>query len=330
MVCIVLLGDTVRAEPVGAETKAAAEALFEEGKTLRQAGDCRGAIPKFEQSLALDPGVGTLLRLADCYEQEDRLASAWANFRHAASLAMEQEDPRRADIAKRRADEIEPRLARLTIDFGVNSDTPKLVVRRNSKRTGSTVELLASANRVAVPVDAGDYVIEVSAPGYDELKLTITLANGATEVVELPALVKTAPASDKPDETPGTSPKPESNVVEERVVHRYGQRLAALTLGVGSVGTGIVAAILLGVAAARDSEADLHCDGVVCRDLEGEELSHEAVELANLATAGFVVAGAAAAGALVLFLTAPPAYETVVVTPSASPTSAGLEVRWRW
>jgi hypothetical protein len=119
-------------------------------------------------------------------------------------------------------------------------------------------------------------------------------------------------------------------VVEERVVFRYRQRVASLVLAGGSVGTGIVAAVLLGAAAALDSDADLHCDARVCRDLEGEELSHDALELANLATAGFVVAGAAAAGALVLMLTAPPAYETIVVTPSASPTSAGIQVRVRW
>lgn len=320
LLCCAFLADGALAEPASAESKAAAEALFEEGKALRKEGKCAAAIPKFEQSLALDPGVGTLLRLADCFEQENRLASAWGSFRHAASLAMEQEDPRRAEIAKRRASELKPRLAHLTIDFGKNAGIPGLVVRRG------TVELEASANRVALPVDAGVYDIVVTAPDYEELKLRVTIVDGEDEVVGLPPLYREA-------ELPPPSPDPEEKepeVVEERVVHRYGQRLAALVLGAGSVGTGVVAAILLGVAAARDSEADLHCDGLVCRDLEGEELSHEALELANLATAGFVVAGASAVGALVLYLTAPPAYERIVVTPSASLTSGGLEVRVRW
>jgi serine/threonine-protein kinase len=59
--------------PVHAQTsgsnKAAAEALFSEGRTLAASGRCVEAIPKFQGSQKLDPGIGTLLNLAECYEQ---------------------------------------------------------------------------------------------------------------------------------------------------------------------------------------------------------------------------------------------------------------------
>ena len=57
--------------------KAAAEALFSEGRSLASAGKCDEAIPKFQASQKLDPGIGTLLNLADCYEKVGRTASAW-------------------------------------------------------------------------------------------------------------------------------------------------------------------------------------------------------------------------------------------------------------
>lgn len=317
---VTLVAASAGAEPASADAKAAAEALFEEGKELKSQGKCDEAIPKFEQSLQLDPGIGTLLRLADCFEEVGHFASAWANFRHAASLAKQQDDERRAELADERAAALEPKLTRLAIDFGDNTAIPGLIVRRG------TVELGRAMNRVALPVDAGTYQIEASAPGYRARRLTVKVAPGdAQQTVALPRLE----ALPQPRVVPLPPPVPPP-VTEEQVVVRYGQRVAALVLGVGSVATGVAAAVLAGSAAALDEDADTHCDGVACRDRVGVELSEDALERANLATAGFVVAGAAGAGALILFLTAPPLYETVTVTPSATPTSAGLEVRWRW
>lgn len=313
---------SARADPVSADAKAAAEALFEEGKELRSQGKCDEAIPKFEQSMQLDPGIGTLLRLADCFEEVGQFASAWANFRHASSLAKQQNDDRREQLANERAAALEPKLTHLAIDFGDNSKIPGLVVRRGSVELGPTM------NRVALPVDPGSYAIEVSAPGYAAERLTVKIEAGdADQTITLPRLEAL-----KPDVEPGRSKEPaaEPAPVTEEVVVRYGQRVAALVLGAGSVATGIAAAVLAASAASLDDEADTHCDGVVCRDRAGVELSEDALDRANLATAGFAVAGAAGAGALILFFTAPPLYETVTVTPSATPTSAGLEVRVRW
>ena len=51
-----------------AENKAAAEALFDEGRALMDKGDIGGACREFEESDRLDPAPGTLLNLAGCYD----------------------------------------------------------------------------------------------------------------------------------------------------------------------------------------------------------------------------------------------------------------------
>src|ERR1041385_700610 len=86
----------------GEGNKAAAEALFSAGRDLMAAGKFDDACAKFEASQKLDAGLGTLLYLADCYERANRLASAWATFKEAESIAMGRNDASRAQIAKDR------------------------------------------------------------------------------------------------------------------------------------------------------------------------------------------------------------------------------------
>src|SRR4051812_22856638 len=57
--------------PVRADSKADAEALFEQGKTLGEKGQWNDACPKFEASLKAEAAIGTQYYLADCYERVD-------------------------------------------------------------------------------------------------------------------------------------------------------------------------------------------------------------------------------------------------------------------
>src|SRR3954468_10714845 len=116
---------------VSAEEKAAAEAVFEEGMRLIKQGNFAEACPKFEMSQRVEPAVGTMLYLAECYEKTNRTASSWAMFREAASLAETSGQLDRMKTAQARAAKLEPRLAWLTIEVAKEGLVPGLQLRRN-------------------------------------------------------------------------------------------------------------------------------------------------------------------------------------------------------
>src|SRR6188508_1232334 len=85
---LVSLVSRAEAQVSGESRRAAAEALFIEGRRLVAEGKTAEGCAKFAESQALDPGVGTLLNLARCYERIGRTASAWTTYREAASRAQ--------------------------------------------------------------------------------------------------------------------------------------------------------------------------------------------------------------------------------------------------
>jgi tetratricopeptide (TPR) repeat protein len=105
--CFVLAATAAPADAQPAE----AEELFQEGRALVDAGQIERACNKFEASHRLDPSVGTLLNLGDCRERLGQVATAWATFLAAESLARQLGDDQRADEAARRARalDMEPR-----------------------------------------------------------------------------------------------------------------------------------------------------------------------------------------------------------------------------
>src|SRR5258706_15050741 len=95
-----------RAEPTSSD-KAAAEGLFGDARRLMADGKFAEACPKLEASQRLDPGVGALLNLGDCYEQYGRTASAWVEVREAASAARAGGSTDREAVARGRATALE-------------------------------------------------------------------------------------------------------------------------------------------------------------------------------------------------------------------------------
>jgi serine/threonine-protein kinase len=177
--------------------KATAEVLFDEGVKLMRNGKFEDACPKLETSQGIDPAVGTLLYLGECYEKLGRAASAWATFREAQSAAEASGQTKRAATAKQRVAKIEKDLAYLTVQVAdATRAIEGLRVARNGVDAG--VELIGSP----VPVDPGSVTIEVSAPGYQPFKVTVGIQPRASQSVVVPALVPLP----KPDPEPAAVP----------------------------------------------------------------------------------------------------------------------------
>ena len=158
-----------------------ARAFFNEARELVAQGNYTAACPKFEQSLALEAGLGTQFNLADCWEHLGRVASAQALFIGAAASAKAAGQSEREQVLRDRAAALEPRIPRLVVE--VADPDPKLVVKRGD------LPLDTDAYGRAKPVDPGSYEIVAKAPGKKSWKMLVAVAPGsAVLTVQVPKL----------------------------------------------------------------------------------------------------------------------------------------------
>jgi hypothetical protein len=261
--------------------QAQADTLFTEGRRLLGAGRFAEACPKFAESQRLDPALGTLLNLGDCYEKTGRTASAWAVFQSAVAEAQRTHDARRGAVAAERAAALEGRLGRLTIAVPRLSQAPGLVVKRDG------VPLDRDAWGAATPLDPGWHAIEATAPGKRRWTLPVTIDAGHATTITVPPL-------DDPGAVSAAT-EPGSQGHTQRVV------------GAIFVGTGVAAiaagAVFTGLAAAKDHASASRCHGNRC-DARGVALREDALGNATAATVATVAGLVAASGGTALWWTA--------------------------
>jgi serine/threonine-protein kinase len=272
-----------------ASTLAAAQALFDEGRTLTKEGKWTAACPKFAQSQALAPSVGTLLNLGECYERTSHFASAWASFREAATYASHSGQDDRAAYAREREAKIAPKVARLTIEVPPENDVPDLEV----KRAGKVVPRAELG--VAIPIDSGSVDITAGARGKTPWTTVIDVQDGSKMLVTVPRLPDAPVSASAP---PGTQEQPAS-------AGGAWKRPAGIALGAAGV-VGITVGTIFGlIAKSKNDDALTHCvSGNLC-DETGLSLTSDAKSAAAVSTVAFVVGGAALIGGAVLFFTAP-------------------------
>jgi hypothetical protein len=208
------------AEP-GAD-KAAAQALFDEGKRLATEGHYAEGCPKLAESQRLDPAPGTLLNLADCYEKAGLTASAWATWLEAASATKQAGQLERERLARKRADALKPRLMNLEISVPEASRFPGLEVRRDNTVVSNVVW------GTPMPIDPGTHGISARASGHRSWNTTVVVVQGvqpsrvviprlepeakgavapAGAVPQTPAAISAAPATAPPTAQPGAQPQ---------------------------------------------------------------------------------------------------------------------------
>ncbi len=328
--CCLLL----QAASAGAQTdKAAAEALFDQGVRLMKQNSFNDACPKLEESERIDPAVGTLLYLGECYERVGKTASAWATFREASSLAANSNQADRARVASTRAQELETKLSRLSVELMPDvARIPGVVVKRGGRR------LEPSLYGTPLPVDPGEYRIEVSAPGYETWSTPIKVeAGGASASVRVPGLVKgpdvspvQAPVEQKPASLsagPGAT-QPSAAPVKRSLT--TGQTLGLVVGGVGVVGLGLGS--YFGVRAiTKNSDAEDFCQDDNRCTQTGMDLTDKAKQDATASNIAFAAGGALLALGGVLFLsTGPSDSDRVALVPLLGPGTAAASISGRF
>jgi hypothetical protein len=183
---VVLVACALAASDARAGDSAAAEALFQQAKSLTEGGQWAEACPKFEASYKLDKTLGTLMNLADCEEHVDRIATAWAHWGEAVELAQKAGD-KRADFATKRRDALKKRLPMIRIEVTPGPTT--LAIFRDD------VRIDPAAYGVPLPSDPGTRTLTVRRGDEKLAEKKVTAKEAATEVVtfDLPAIEKAAP-----------------------------------------------------------------------------------------------------------------------------------------
>lgn len=301
------------AAAAGPADEAAAAALFGEAKQLAAAGDWEHACPKFVEAQRLFPTTGTLLNIGNCYEKVGKLASAWGAFKQAELSARDRHETERQAEAVRRAQAIEGSLSKLTIAVGTTERLPGMEVRRDGEPVGE------GQWGAAVPIDAGEHDVQVSAPGYRPWSTKVTvLPKVATAMVAVPRLV------------------PEVKEAPAELTWWSAQRIAGVSVGGAGVVGLVVGAVFGARAISKNDESKAQCSPVdpsFCNDT-GVALRHEAKTAATVSTAAIVVGGALVAGGVVLVLTATTAKAgdtaRVELAPQLGRLGGGVTLSGRW
>jgi hypothetical protein len=332
-VIVALVAVFARTRSAHAQSAAAsAEALFAEGRRLMSENNFAAACPNFAASQKLDPSSGTLLNLASCYEKLGRTASAWATYQEAASLATSQGRAEHVRVAQKRAQALEPQLARVIVS--VEAPVEGLEIQRDN------VPVTQAEWGLAVPIDPGAHTYTAKAAHYEtwtgQLNVEVPVHQGGTTTpvnvsIKIPALTKMVEAPATPPPAPEGDRAPAPAAPAESHSLTTSQIGAIISGGVGLVGIAIGTGFALAAKSSYDdSLANCPKDKNLC-SATGVSQRDDARSQGNIATAGFVVGGLGVAAAAA-FLLLP-----VIQTKTASgprvdlaASARGAVLRGRW
>jgi hypothetical protein len=287
-------GATRRASPAD---RAAAQALFDQGRELMAHGEPDQACPRFEESQRLDSGLGTQFNLAECYEAVGKLASAHTLYLEVAAQARATGQTRRERVARARAEEVEPKLPKLVIEVLPDQQLAAIAVERDGTSVGDAQWGLA------VPVDPGRHRVSASGPG---------LAAWSTEV-DVPAVPGVVTVR-----VPTLVPEAEREV---SFFDPLSRKIGLAALGVGVVSLGASSVFAIQAYSKNEDSKRAGCSRGTCPDDASLSLRRDARGAGNRATWAMGLGAVGLAAAAVLFWALPEAPErpepTVDVMPSA-------------
>lgn len=286
----VLLFVAPRAAAAPLTDRQVAQSLFDQARELMAKNGYAKACPMLAESQRLDPGGGTLLNLALCYEGEGKLATAQLELTDALSQAVKDGRSDREAIAREHLAALAPRVPKLTLVAPVQP-IRVLVIELDG------IIISSAATGVSLPVDPGSHDVRISAQGYVPWSSPLKLREGESRRVQLPDLVKAGGVVEREPAPPppalALAPAPERGPGSTTKF-----ATASWVLGGASVGA-LAASVVTGILALNTrSEFEKRCfpERNFCSNPTDAELSQSARNLAWAST-GLLVVGLAAGAA---------------------------------
>jgi hypothetical protein len=281
-------------ELMAQDRDALAAALFEQGRAAMKAGDHATACARFEESNRIDPQVGTRFNLARCSEELGKLATAWALYQSVHEELPAGDD--RRPIAAARVEALRTRVPRLTLALAPGAPKDTVV------RIGET-EVTGDGFDAPLPVDPGEVVLSISAPGHAARSLAVIVAVGENQRVEVSPgaaapepspepLPRTVPSPDAPERPAAPAPAMGAQVFAGWVLAGVG--FASILAGVGTGIGGLV----------EKSKGDDGCSDelMLCSD-EGKQANDLARALLTTTTITWIAGVGLAGLGIVLVVT---------------------------
>jgi len=328
-VVFMLLGGLVGGSRAYAQS-AVAEGLFNDGNKLMAEGKLVQACDAFEASNGVEPRAGTLIRLGECREQNQQLASAWSAYKDALTRVK---DPRKRELATAKAKALEARLSYLTVSVSDASRVEGMTLTRNGKPFEPTLW-----NR-ALPVDGGEYLIAGHAPGHEDWQTTAHVpVEGGKVSIEVPKLMELSKRTSPPATPPATPPvigHSDHEAVWSRGMFTTRRKVSLGVAGASVIGVA-AGGVLGAIAKGKQNDAFKLCPDLATPCTQADQSNaflksaHSRAFAANVA---FGIGTAAAIGAAVLWFTGAPDAENsrrVSVVPSVMPGETGAIVLGRF
>ena len=307
----------VQASADGPTSNAAvAQRLYDEAKAAMSAEHYAQACAMFAESHRLDPATGgTLLNLAVCHEKQGKVATASAEFEEAAALARHFGRSDREELARSHLDALRPHVSTLALSISDTANVPGLALTLDGVEIGR-------AAWGGIPVDPGEHVVDVTAPGKVPSTLHVTIGTdkemrtiSIAALADTPQPVVAPPTAPPPAPRPAAlSPSPPNDGTGSRRTSGF------IVAGLGVAATGIGAAFGISALSTNFDSKNECAHGCTAR---GADDSRTALFQANVANVGIGVGLVALALGTYLVATSHGASHPVV-----SASSAGGVVGW--
>jgi len=305
---LMLVIDFVPKAAMAAEPMPTAERLFADGLKLAHGGDCVRARDKFTESYAADPAPGTLINWALCEEKLGKSATALELLR-LADQTLPQNHPRRAGMV-RHMESLAKRAPILRLRM-TSVLPPGATVLMDGAMLDNT--LLARG----VLGDPGPHVIEMRAPGREDRRYEVTLAEGTTlEVTVEPGPPRTSASSSSPNSAQRANEASSSSTT-------LGWALAGG--GLTAIGVGAVTGLL---SSGKWTDVQANCDIAkkTCDNDTGVDASKAGDTLSTVSTVAFLAGGVSLAVGGYLLLTKKDAPASARLSAAAGPAMLGLRL----